>query len=152
RRPRRVLVEMNQVQLAAEAAMVTRLRLFEALQIRIEVLGVVERRPVDARQLRLRLVSAPVGARERQQLDRLDRFGILQVRAAAEVDEVALLVERDVALGRVDELDLVRLALLLEVALCLVAGDLPPRPSASFGDLPPNLFLQASEVGFGDRL
>ena len=51
---------------------------------------------------------APASAGE---LDRLDRRRGLEVRAAAEVGEVALGVEADVAVGGVDELDLVRLVL-----------------------------------------
>ena len=59
------------------------------------------------------------------------------MRPAAEVGEVALRVERDVALGGVDELDLVVLALGLEALPRLVARDLlalatsrPPRARA----------------------
>ena len=46
---------------------------------------------VDALQLRVALVAAPVGARDRQHLERLDVARALDVRAAAEVDEVAVL-------------------------------------------------------------
>ena len=73
-----------------------------------------EGRAVDPRQLRVVLVAAPVRTGEPRQLHRLDRLRVLEVRAAAEVGEVALRVERDVSLRRVDELDLVVLALLGE--------------------------------------
>ena len=95
----------------------------------------------------LLLVAAPVGAGEARQLERLDRLGVLQVRAAAEVGEVALGVERDVALGRVDELDLVRLALGLEALARLVARDLLARPDAALGELALDLGLDPLEVG-----
>ena len=96
----------------------------------VEVLLVVEGGAVDPRQLRVLLVAAPVRAGEAGQLQRLDRPRVLQVRAAAEIGEVALRVEGDRALGGVDQLDLVRLVLLLEVALCLL-GARPPRGSRS---------------------
>ncbi len=99
RRARRVLVEMEQIELAPELAVVARAGLLEPLEMRVEVLLAEERRPVDARQLRVLLVAAPVGAGERGELEGLDRRRGLQVRAAAEVGEVALGVERDRALG-----------------------------------------------------
>ena len=58
-------------------------------------------------------VAAPVRAGEAGQLERLDRLRVLQVRPAAEIGEVAppsvTGVDRDVALGGVDELELVRI-------------------------------------------
>ena len=50
------------------------------------------------------------------------------MRASAEVGEVALSVEGDRAVGGVDELDLVRLVLLLETLAGFVPGDLLARP------------------------
>src|SRR5436190_11570956 len=114
---------MEEVELAAQATMVAAARLLEALEIGREILGVEERRPVDAGQLRLRLVPSPVGAGDREELHCPDRLRVLEVRPAAEVDEVALLVEGDRVVRALDELDLVGLALLLEVAARLVATD-----------------------------
>ena len=79
-------------------------------------------------------------------------FDVLEVRSPAEVDEVALLVERDVALGRVDELDLVGLALLLEVAASLVPVDLAALERPALGDLAPDLLLEALERLLGHGL
>src|SRR5829696_8178363 len=110
--------------------MVALARLLEPLEMGLEILGVVERRAVDARQLRLRGVAAPVRPGKGGQLHRLDRRRVLEVRAAAEIGEVALRVEGDVALGGIDELDLVPLTLGLEALPRLVAADLLPRPSA----------------------
>ena len=89
-----------------------------------EVLWTVEGRAVDAGELLVALVAAPVRAGEAGQLERLDRLRVLQVRAAAEVGELALRVQRDRPVGRFDELDLVGLALLLEPPSGLVAVDL----------------------------
>ena len=67
------------------------------------------------------------------------------MRPAAQVEEIALRVERDVAVGRVDELDLVRLALALESAARLVAVDLLALPVAPLGDLAADLLLEPLE-------
>ena len=121
--------EVEEVELRAEPAVVALLRLLEALEVQVEIGLRVEGRPVDPRQLRVLLVAAPVRAGEAGQLERLDRLRVLEVRAAAEVGEVALRVERDRPLGGVDELDLVRLVLLLEAPARLVAARSPGAPT-----------------------
>ena len=151
RRARRVLVEVEEVELRAEPAVVALLRLLEQLQARVEVLLAEERGAVDPGQLRVVRVAAPVGAGERGELERLDRRRVLEVRAAAEVGEVALRIERDRALGGVDELDLVRLALGLEPRAGLVGRDLLALPRASLGELAVHLGLDRLEVGVVDR-
>src|SRR5205085_3329361 len=113
------------------------LRLLEPLQIGVEILLRVEGGPVDASQLPVLLVTAPVGARERGQLHGLDRLRVLQMRSATEIRELALGIERDVSFGGVDELDLVRLALGLEARAGLVAGDLLARPLSALLELAP---------------
>ena len=107
-----MLVEVEEIELRPEPAVIAPLRLLDALEVRVEIGLRVEGRPVDPRQLRVLLVAAPVGAGEAGQLDRLDRPRVLEMRAAAEVGEVALRVEGDRPLGRADQLDLVRLAFL----------------------------------------
>src|SRR5439155_20230495 len=83
RRARRVLGEAEEVELAAEPAVVAPLRLLEALEVCVEVCLRVEGGAIDARQLRLRRVAAPVRAGQAGQLERLDRRGVLRVRPAA---------------------------------------------------------------------
>ena len=107
---------MEEVELRAEPAVVALARLLEPLEVGVEVGLRVERGAVDAGEQRVVLVAAPVGAGEAGELERLDRLRVLQVRAAAEVGEVALRVERDLALGAVDELGLVRLIRAEELA------------------------------------
>ena len=146
---------MEEVELRPEPAVVARARLLEPLEVRVEVGLREERRAVDPRQLRVLLVAAPVRAGEARQLDRLDRRRVLQVRAAAEVGEVALRVERDVALGRVHELDLVRLALGLEAGARLVAADLVALPAraprrARAGSPPRSRARSSSRIGSGN--
>jgi hypothetical protein len=74
------------------------------------------------------------------------------VRAAAEIGEVALRVERDVAVRGVDQLDLVRLAVVREARSRLVTADLRPLPRPALRDLAPDLVLDRREVGLVDRL
>ena len=152
RRARRALGDVEEVELAPEPAVVAALRLLEPLEVCVEVGLREEGRAVDPRQLRVVLVAAPVRAGEARQLDRLDRLRVLEVRAAAEVGEVALRVERDVALRRVDELDLVVLALLGEELLRLVGGDLLALPGAALLQLALDLRLDLLERVLADRL
>ena len=81
---------MEQIELNAELAVVAGARLLESLQIGVEVGLRVERGAVDAGQLGVVLVAAPVRTREPGQLERLDRLRVLEVRALAEVGEVSL--------------------------------------------------------------
>ena len=74
------------------------------------------------------------------------------MRAAAEVGEVALRIERDRALGRVDELDLVALAFRLEARPRFVPRNLGPRPGPAFCELSPDLLLDPLDVSLPDRL
>src|ERR1041384_5616842 len=95
RRARRDLVDVEEVELKSEPAVVAPLRLLEQLQVPVEILRRVERGAVDPSELRVVLVAAPVRAREAGQLQRLDRLRVLQVRTAAEIGEVALRVQAD---------------------------------------------------------
>ncbi len=143
---------MEEVELDAQAPVVALPRLFEALEVVVEILLREERGAVDTGELFVVLVAAPVRAGEPGQLERLDRLRVQQMRPAAQVGEVALRVERDIALRGADELDLVRLVLLLEPRDRIGAGDLLARPVASFGELPLHLRLDPLEIGLADRL
>jgi hypothetical protein len=67
--PGRRRMEEEQIQLAAESAVVTLLRLLQAMQVLLEVLLREERRPVDAvKGLPLR-VTAPIGSGRIKQLE-----------------------------------------------------------------------------------
>ena len=107
----RDVVKREQIELAPELAVVALLRLLEPPEVLVELLLREPRRAVDPLEHRLLLVAAPVGARRRQQLERLELAGGLHVRPAAEVDEVALRVERHRRRGdALEDLDLVTLA------------------------------------------
>ena len=72
--------------------------------------------------------------------------------AAAEVGELALRVERDRALGGVDQLDLVGLVLFGEEALGVLGADLLAVPRAALGELLADLLLDLLERVLADRL
>src|SRR5690606_26420830 len=82
---RPLLLEMEEVHLTAEAAMIALFSLFELLQVSIEVLLVGPGGAVDALELRLARIPAPVAAGDLLQLEGLSdlpRGG--HVRTAAE--------------------------------------------------------------------
>ena len=103
------LLDGEQVELLAQHAMVALLRFLHLVQIVVEVLLGEERRAVDALQLRILLVAQPVRAGDVEQLERLDAPGGRDVRPAAEVGELAGLVDRDLLVGRGELLDEVAL-------------------------------------------
>ena len=141
---------MEEVELRADPPVVAPARALEPLEVRVEVLLGVEGGAVDARQLLVVGVAAPVRAGEAGQLERLDRLRVLQVRPAAEIGEVALRIDRDVALGGVDELELVRIG--REELLGLVTRDLLPHPLAALGELAVDLGLDLLQILLADRL
>src|SRR5205807_8006636 len=132
--------------------MVPLARLLQTLEVSVQIGLIVEGRAVDPRQLLVVLVASPVGAGEPGQLDRLDRLRVLEMRPTAEVGEVALRVEGDLAVGAIDQLDLVGLALGLEASARLLARYLLAVPLSPFGDLFLPLRLDLFEIGFRDRL
>jgi hypothetical protein len=108
---------MEQVELAAELAVVALLGFLDLLQVGVELFLLGEGGAVDARQHRVVAVAAPIGARDLHQLEGVaDLAGRGHVRAAAEIEPVALEIDLDrlVAGNRVDQLDLEALALVAE--------------------------------------
>ena len=83
----------EKIELLAEDAMVAAVGFFEALEVGVKIFLREERGAVDALELRVLLVAEPVGAGERADLEGFDAAGGGNVRAAAEVDEVAVPVE-----------------------------------------------------------
>src|SRR5690606_38199600 len=92
----RLLLLVEEAELAAEAAMVALLGLLEHAEMRLELLLVAPSRPVDALELRVLRVAAPVGAGDLRELEGLAELaGRGQMRPGAEIRELALLVDRD---------------------------------------------------------
>ena len=86
----RLGLEVEQVHLLADLAMVALGRFLEPDEMRVELLLVEPAGAVDAAQHRVLLVAAPIGARHAGQLERLrvELAGRGEMRAAAQVDPV----------------------------------------------------------------
>ncbi|CAM5197645.1 hypothetical protein CDEN61S_00385 [Castellaniella denitrificans] len=109
---RRLVLEVEQVQLAADAAVVAQFGLLEHVQVGVLVFLAGPGGAVDALQHFIVAVAAPVGPGDLHQLEHSQAAGGRHVRAAAQVDEVALAVQADLFVGgdRGDDLGLVGLA------------------------------------------
>ena len=103
-----VVVEGEELQLLAELAMVALLRLLEHGEVGVQLGLVLEGGAVDALELRVFLVAFVIGAGHVGELERADVAGAHDVRAGAEIDEIAVAIERDLlALGNVlDDIEL----------------------------------------------
>ncbi len=122
----RLFLEVEQVHLLADAAVVAAFRLLQHMEVGVEFLLVAPRGAVDARQHGVAVIAAPIRAGDLHQLERrTDIGGGAHVRAAAQIDPVALAVERDGLVARqvLDDLGLVLLALVLEEPDRVVAVD-----------------------------
>src|SRR5687768_10466384 len=122
RRRRRLGVEGEQVELAAQLAMVALLRLLDAPQVPIELFLRLPRRAVDALEHGSGLVATPVRARGVEQLEGTQVLRRAEMATAAQVLEASVPVERNrrtLRLGQVpDDLDLEWLALALQALDC----------------------------------
>jgi hypothetical protein len=114
--PRRFFLQMEQIQRLADAAMIALFGLFEALEIEIQRLPVRPGRAVDALQLPVARIAAPVGAGELGQLEGPQKADVGYVWPATHVDVVFMDIQRNVLIrrDRLENLDLVGLAPLLE--------------------------------------
>src|SRR5205814_4801715 len=96
REPRSELLrEREHVQLATEPPVVALLRLFEAMEVLLEILLGSPCGAVDALEHRTVLVAAPVGAGERRELEGAEAARRGNVRAEAEVAPSVIPVDRD---------------------------------------------------------
>jgi len=108
------VVEIEEIQLAPELSMVALLRFLDAPEILVQLVGGEPRGPVDALEHRVLLAAAPVRTRRGEQLEVLDVTRGRHVRPTAEIDELALLVQRHS--GRIEALEDLHLEGLLMVA------------------------------------
>ena len=99
-RPGRLFLQVKEIELLADAAMVALLGLFQAVQVLIELLLVRPGGAVDPLQHLVARIAAPVGAGDLGELERLELAGGGHVRPAAQVHPVALAVEADLLLLR----------------------------------------------------
>ena len=90
-----IVVEDEKLQFLAELAMVALLRFLEHGEVFVELRLVLEGGAVDALELRVLLVAFVVGAGDVGELERADVSRAHDVRAGAEIDELAVAIERD---------------------------------------------------------
>ena len=115
-RSRRLVLEVEEVHLAPELAVVASLGLLEHVQVGLELFLARPRGAVDPLEHLVAGVAAPVRARDAHQLERLAELaGRGEVRTPAQIDPLALAVHRDGLVAR-DVRDDLRLVLLAPVA------------------------------------
>src|SRR5688572_8827356 len=128
-------IEAEEIELAAETAMVAALRLLDELEVPLEIFLVRPRGAVDPLEHLVPLVAPPVGAGDARQLERAELAGSRHVWPAAEIHPVALRIQRDDGFrDALDDLDLVGLALGGEELHGLAFRHLAPRD----GEIPPD--------------
>ena len=146
-----LVLEVEQVHLPAELAVVAALGFLEAIEIGLELLRVRPCGAVDALQHLVARIAAPIRARELHELEaRAEPPRRRQVRAAAQIDEIALAIQRDRLAGRnrADDLGLVALALGLERT---PRRRRDPRPRARFSRREPRSRACASRCARDPR-
>ena len=89
----RDLVDVEQVEFLAEPAVVALLGFLDAADVVVELLLVGPGRAVDALQLLVLGVAAPVGAGQLRELEDLEETRVRHVRAAAHVDVLLVVVQ-----------------------------------------------------------
>ncbi len=143
------VVDMEKLQIPAELAVIAQFRLFELCEVGVELGLRRERGAVDPLKLDVVLVPAVIRAGDVEQLERAGGGGGLHVRAGAQVDELAVLIERDcLAFGNVGKAaDFVAfLPAALDQRDGLVARDFAAGEHLAFrGDLA-HLLLDAREI------
>ena len=90
---RRFFLGMEEVQALADLAMVALFRFFNTLDISRQLLFISPSGAINALQLLVLGIAAPVGARQLGQLECLEETGIRHVRAAAHVDVFFVVVQ-----------------------------------------------------------
>ena len=125
--------------------------LFEHDQIFIEHFFLWERNAVDACQLWAMFVAAPIGAGHAQQFDGFDFAGVWQMWAAAQIDECALSIECDGAIGKFGyEFDFVVFAFGFEHFQCIGFRDVFAHDSLFFGGQFSHFLFDFFQIGFFD--
>ncbi len=98
------LVDMEEAHVAAQLAVVALFRLFQHAEMGLHLGLVLESGAVDALELRVLFVTEVVGAGDMGELERADIARAHDVRPGAEIDEIAVGIERDfLALGNAIE-------------------------------------------------
>ena len=149
-----LFVHRVDVELAPEPAMIALERLFDVLEVALQILGGRERGAVDALEHLVAFVAEPVGARHVGKLERVDRPGAREVRAAAEIEERTVAIGGDLRVrrDRREEVQLVLLPRGLEVLARFVTGGLGIHERLPRGDDLAHARLDALEILGSERL
>src|SRR5262245_52374415 len=91
----RLRLEVEEIEVLPDAAVIALLGFFEPVQVGREILVVEPRGAVDALEHLVARVAAPVSTRDLHELEALELAGGRDVRAAAQVEPVALSVQAD---------------------------------------------------------
>ncbi len=132
--------------------MISLASLLDLGNISIEVLLLEEGGSIDPLEHRLVGVSLPVGAGDRQELERPDLSGVGNMRAAAEVDELALTIKaQDAVLVQlvVDVFDLQVLTQVGDELARVGHGQRESLERLGVGDDPGHLGLDRRKVSLG---
>ena len=152
---RRLLLEVEQAHVAADAPVVAALRLLQHVEMGIQLRCVAPGGAVDAAQHRVAMIAAPIGPGHLHQLERgADIAGAAHVWAAAQIDPVTLAVQRDhLGIRQVaDQLGLVSLALGLEERDAFIAVDHAAHERRVPADDLAHLRLDGGKILGGERL
>ncbi len=148
-----LLGEGEELHFLADLAVVTLLGLLEEYEILVEHSLLREGNTVDTGEHMTVLVASPICACDSEELHGLDHGSVLEVRSAAEVGEVAVLVEGDGAVLEVaDEFALVLVALLGEVLESLGLADLGAYELLLLAGELDHLVLDGLEFGLNELM
>ena len=134
----RFFLEVEQIQLATDAPVVALLRLFETVQVVLQLLLIGPRRSINALEHFVPRIATPVRARDLRQLEGPELAGRRYVRPPAKVLPLALAVQRDFLASRNcrDDFSLVVLADRIEVRnRGLARQETPPHRLVGLHDL-----------------
>ena len=151
------VLDVEEIELASELAVIALFGFLDHAQVRLQLVLVGKRQAVDALQLRVLRITAPVRARDLGQLERFTELaGGRHVRAQAHVEPVVALAIDGQGLVRVEPLadpfGLERFAVLFEERDRLVVRPLLARDRQVALDDLAHLFLDLFQIRLGERL
>ena len=116
--------DRENAQFLSQLAVVTLLRFLDSVQIFLQLLLIREAGSIDSGEHPVLLAASPVGSRQAGELDGLHIFGIVQMRACAQIHEFALTVKADYRILRqiLDQLHLIVFVSLLHEGDRLITG------------------------------
>ena len=148
-----MLVDVEQVKRLAKLAVIAFFGFFEHVQILLQLFLASPGRAIDALQHFIAVVAAPIGSGHFHQLEMLKLAGGRHMRAATQVFEGSLSVQRDVFVGgnAGDDFSLVMLAQPLEIIDGFVARQHPTHHWLVFDSQFGHLFFNGYQVLGGER-